>query len=157
MTHLNYAITWTWVVVQHTFFQSVLPKLVVSFFSILTWLILDWNEFIIWSIFLIYFIDLITGVWYALYSKDFQSRKLFAWCTKLLVYAIFMIIAVSVWNGLYIWNSLLSWIFGFILVTDSISIVENLEKLWYNTPFVLKKYLKDYQETLKNNKLDNEK
>jgi hypothetical protein len=27
----------------------------------------------------------------------------------------------------------------------------------YNTPFILKKYLKDYQETLKNNKKDDEK
>jgi phage-related holin len=79
------------------------------------------------------------------------------WCTKLLVYGIFMTIAVTIWQTLHIWNSLLSWIFWFILVTDSISIIENLEKMGYNTPFILKKYLKDYQETLKNNKKDDEK
>ena len=157
MAHIDMALTWTWQVIQHTFFQDTLSKLVVSFFSILIWLILDWNEFIIWAIFLIYCIDLVTGVSCAIIKKNFQSREFFKWLTKLLTYWIFMVIAVSVWKSLYIWNSLLSWVFGFILITDSISILENLEKIWFNTPYWLKFFLKDYQEKLKNNKKDDEK
>ena len=157
MAHIDGVVTWTWTVIQHTFFQNWLVKLTTSFFTILLWLITNWNEFIIWSIFLIYFIDLFTWVWCAIYNRNFQSRKFFMWCTKLLVYWIFMVIGVTVWQTLHIWNALLSSIFWFILVTDSISIIENLEKLWYNTPFVLKKYLKDYQNILKHNKKDDEK
>lgn len=157
MSHIDWAITWTWIIIQHTFLQNTLPKLIASFFSILLGLITNWNEFIIWCIFLIYFIDFFTGVWCALYNKEFQSRKFFMWCTKLLVYAIFMVIWVSVWQSLNLWNALLSWIFGFILITDSISILENLEKMWFTTPTWLKKYLKDYQDILKHNKKDDEK
>lgn len=157
MAHLSWALTETTTIVQHTFFQDTLYKLIASFFSILFWLIFDWNEFIIWAIFLIYSIDLFTGVACAVIKKNFQSREFFKWLTKLLTYWIFMVIAVSVGKALFIWNSLLSWVFGFILITDSISILENLEKMGYNTPYWLKYFLKDYQEKLKSNKKENEK
>ena len=138
------AVIWTWTVIKNTFIVDILHKFTVSFFTILFWLIVHWNWFIIWSILLIYFIDLVTWTTMAIKNREFESRKFFMWCTKLLTYWIFMVIAVTVWQVLYVWNILLSWVFWFILVTDSISILENLEKLWYNTPTWLKKYLKVY-------------
>jgi phage-related holin len=146
MAHLDSVIIWTWALIKSTFSWNLFTKFSISFITMLIWFITEWNWFIIWCIFMIYLIDLFTWVWKALYLWEFESRKFFMWCTKLLIYWIFMVISVSVWQVLFIWNSLLSWVFWFILITDSISILENLELLWYNTPTWLKKYLKVYND-----------
>ena len=134
MSHLEQVVTGTWIIVKTTFTTNIL--------------IIDWNETIIWLIIIIYGIDFITWTWSALYQKIFESRKFFMWATKLLIYGIFMVIWVSLWEVLHLWNFFLSWIFAFILITDSSSILENLEKLGYHTPLFLRKYLKEAQKNL---------
>lgn len=148
MSHIEAVGTGTVHIIKHTFFDNIMVKSVATFFTTVYWLIVTWNETIIWLIFLLYFIDLFTGVASALYKKEFESRKFFMWCTKLLIYWIFAVIGISLWQVLWMWNFFLTWILAFIIITDSSSILENLEKLWYTTPLFLRKYLKVAQKNL---------
>ena len=148
MSHLEQVVTGTWIIVKTTFTTNIYTKTIATFFATLLGLIIDWNETIIWLIIIIYGIDFITWTWSALYQKIFESRKFFMWATKLLIYGIFMVIWVSLWEVLHLGNFFLSWIFAFILITDSSSILENLEKLGYHTPLFLRKYLKEAQKNL---------
>lgn len=148
MSHLEQVIVWTGAIVKATFTTNILPKVIATFFATIYWLIVHWNETIIWMIILIYFIDFFTWTLCALKLRSFESRRFFLWCTKLLVYWVFMVIGVSMWEVLNLWNFFLSWVFAFILITDSSSTIENLDRLWYNTPLFLKKYLKTAQANL---------
>lgn len=148
MSHTEAVIAWTWAIIKNTFATNLISKWIASFFTVLYGIIVNWNETIVWLIFLLYFIDLLTWVASAIYKREFESRKFFMWCTKLLVYGIFASIWVALGQTLWLGNIFLSGIFSFILITDSISILENLDKLWYATPVFLKKYLKVAQENL---------
>lgn len=156
MSHSEAVITWTWAIIKATFATNLIPKWIASFFTVLYGIIVNWNETIVWLIFLLYFIDLFTWVASAIYRREFESRKFFMGCTKLLVYGIFAAIGVALGQTLGLGNVFLSGIFSFILITDSISILENLDKLWYATPVFLKKYLKVAQENLEKKYLPNE-
>lgn len=84
----------------------------------------------------------------ALKRREFQSGKFFKGATKLLVYGVFLWVAVSldkaVGNGNYF-----SWAMMFyIVVTDSISIIENLDALGYETPDWIRRYLLDAKKKL---------
>lgn len=148
MSHIELVVTGTWAIITKTFATNLIPKAVTSFFTVFYGLIVTGNETIIGAIFLLYFIDLFTWVSAALYNREWESRKFFMWCTKLLIYWIFAAIWVSLWEALYLWNFFLSGIFAFIVITDSSSILENLEKLWYHTPIFISKYLKVAQKNL---------
>lgn len=148
MSHAEQVVTTTAAIITKTFSINLIPKAVTSFFTVLLWIVTEGNETIIGLIFLLYFIDLITGVAAAIFRRDFQSRKFFMGATKLLVYGAFAAIGVSLWQVLHLGNFFLAWIFAFIIITDSSSILENLEKLWYNTPIFLSKYLKVAQKNL---------
>lgn len=148
MSHIEQVATWTIAIIKNTFTINIIQKTIATFFTTLYWLIVHWNETIIWMILLIYFIDFFSWTISALIRKEFESRKFFMWCTKLLIYWIFMVIWVSIWEVLNLWNFFLSGVFAFILITDSSSILENLEKLWYTTPIFLTKYLKKAKENL---------
>jgi len=157
MSHVEAVMAWTGAIIKTTFATNIIPKVITSFFTVLYWIIVNWNETIVWLIFLLYWIDLLTWVASALYRREFESRKFFMWCTKLLVYGIFASIWVALWQTLWMWNVFLSGIFSFILITDSISILENLDKLWYATPVFLNRYLRVAKENLERKYLTEEK
>lgn len=89
-----------------------------------------------------FLIDLVTGMLAAMKTKDFQSAKFFKGCTKLMVYAIFIMLAIGTdyivsFHVLGMSESIrvfLSITFSFIILTDVFSVFENLEKLGYTTP-----------------------
>lgn len=148
MSHIELVATWTWAVIAKTFATKVWIKSIAAFFLALSSLILNENEMIIWIIFLLYVIDLFLWVAWAIYNKDFSARKFFMWATKFLAYGVFMVIWVALWQALNMWNFFLSWIMAFCVITDSASILENLDKLGYNTPMFLKKYIISAKEEL---------
>lgn len=148
MSHVEVVKETAFHVTEIVFTDNVVIKSIVSFFATIYSLIASGNETIIGMVILLYSIDLVLWVWKALHNKKFESRKFFMGATKLLVYGIFMVVAVSLGESLALGNLFLSWIFAFIIVTDSSSILENLEELWYKTPMALRKYLKVVEKQL---------
>jgi len=90
----------------------------------------------------VFLVDLITGVAAAIRAGEFQSAKFFKGCTKLIVYAVFILLAVGTdftvshhILGMDVSTRIfLSVTFSFIILTDVFSVFENLEKLGYSTP-----------------------
>jgi len=105
------------------------------------------NQAIIHVIILLFFIDLITGTIKSWNKSEISSKEFFKGCTKLFVYLVFLFIASSV--DLVINAGItLRLMSAFIIITDSISILENFEELGYNTPMFLKKRLKVYKRKI---------
>lgn len=101
------------------------------------------NEQIVTAIFTLYVIDLITGALKALKRREFQSGKFFKGATKLLVYGVFLWVAVAIDTAIGYGRSF-SWAMMFyIVLTDAISIIENLDALGFETPDWIRRYLLD--------------
>jgi toxin secretion/phage lysis holin len=101
----------------------------------------DGNDKIIAAVFILYLVDLVTGTLKAMKRRELQSGKFFTGATKLLVYGIFLLIAGSIDQAIGAGNVARWVMFVFIITTDGLSILENLEALGVNTPIFLKKYL----------------
>ncbi len=96
----------------------------------------------------LYAIDFATGAAKALKRREFQSGKFFKGATKLLVYGIFLWVAVSIDTAIGKGN-VFSWAMMFyIVVTDSVSIIENLDALGYQTPSWIRTYLLDAKKKM---------
>ena len=91
---------------------------------------------------LLFTLDLLTGTLAAIKNNKFQSREFFKGCTKMLVYAIFIMLAIGTDYCVSIhllgmqetMHVFLSVTFSFIILTDVFSVFENLEALGYMTP-----------------------
>lgn len=80
--------------------------------------------------------------------REFQSGKFFKGATKLLVYGVFLWVAVSLDKAVG-HGAAFSWAMMFyIIVTDSVSIIENLDALGYQTPNWIRKYLLDAKKKM---------
>lgn len=134
--------------VKNTFIDWFTIKAITWIFWWIIWLITDWHEILILMIFILYFVDLITWVIKAVKNKDFQSAKFFVWATKILAYGIFAFIWVSLDQALHTWSLFLWTVFAFIVLTDAISILENLTELGYKTPVFLVSFLKVYKKKM---------
>ena len=99
-------------------------------------------------IFILYFIDLSTWVFKAIKKKNFQSAKFFIWASKILIYGIFALIWVSLDQALHTWSLFLWTVFAFIVLTDAISILENLTELGYKTPVFIVRFLEAYRNKM---------
>lgn len=100
------------------------------------------------AIFTLYLIDLVTGALKALKHEEFQSGKFFKGATKLLVYGIFLWIAASIDKAIDHGNAFAWAMMFYIIVTDSVSIIENLDALGYETPNWIRKYLLDAKKKM---------
>lgn len=120
-------------------------------FWLIPWLISTicwWHQQLINIMLALFFFDLITWLAYAIKSRMFSSNKFIKWAFKLATYWIILIIWLWLDLVFHTWEFMIWIMFSFIILTDSISIVENLHKLWFNTPYFLIKYMEAAQEKL---------
>jgi len=134
-----------------TFFDSAPVKLIIACFASIISLITNWNRDLIFLMFLFYFIDLITWSILATKKWEFNSSRFFVGVTKIIVYMIYLTIAVSTdmiihFNWIFLYAVL-----SMILVTDSISILENLKWIWYKVPIWYLNNLKEILNKITNN------
>ena len=155
MSNIESVAIWTGTVVAKVFATNIWLKSYTWLFAWMLWMIINGNEMLIFMIIILYMIDFVLWVISALYNRVFSSARFFMWATKLLVYWVFMVVWVSLWEALWLWNFFLSGIMAFCVITDSVSILENLEHLWFNTPMFLKKYLLAAQDNLEKKYMNN--
>ena len=110
--------------------------------------LIQWNELLIMLMFILYSLDLVIWVFRALVFREFHLDKFFRWASKIIIYWVFLIIWISIDESLPVWQVFTSAIFAFILITDSLSILKNLNKLGYKTPIFIEKYLLHYKKKL---------
>lgn len=90
----------------------------------------------------LYVVDFSTGILKTLKSRDFSSRKFFRGATKLVVYGICLLVAHALDMALHTSDIWMSFMLAYVIVNDSISILENLEELSPgSTPKFLAQYL----------------
>lgn len=155
--HIWPAITWFVEYSDKTFGDFFIYKFI---FAGILWLLASWIT-IHWTlvdVFITLFIlDLITWVIKASWFRIMNSRAFFKWCTKLLVYGLFIIlweaIDVTFINlsdemfieslfGITIPSHLfLTWVLSYIIYTDFVSILENIEALWFHQVRPIKSFL----------------
>lgn len=138
------------------FTQNLFVKFITSSVLIVFWMFYNWNEDIIKWILIIYFLDMIFWVARAIKLKQFSSKEFFKWICKIIVYFTLMAIGSLLDKVLNLWCLVLTSVFSFLIITDSISILENLQLLWFNVPTFLVKYLKVTRENLEKRFLKNE-
>ena len=148
MAHME--TTWTAInsCIKNTFLDWFIFKAIAWTFWWIIWLITDWHEILILMIFILYFIDLLTWVFKVVKKRSFKSAKFFIWASKILIYGIFALIWVSLDQSLHTWSLFLWTVFAFIVLTDAISILENLTELGYKTPVFLVSFLKVYKNKM---------
>ena len=134
--------------VKHTFLDNIWFKVIAWTFWWVIWLITDWHEILILMIFFLYFIDLLTWIFKTIKRKNFQSAKFFIGASKILIYGIFALIWVSLDQALHTWSLFLWTVFAFIVLTDAISILENLTELGYKTPVFIVRFLEAYRNKM---------
>lgn len=115
-------------------------------------LIFDWNEIIIFLLLLLFFIDLLTGLWKYAKLKQISSKGFSKWLGKLASYGIFIIIGVTFDEILGTWQFWLYTMFFFTGATETISIFENLEAVGIDTPTGFKKFLNERKGNIFNKK-----
>lgn len=98
------------------------------------------------AILALYFIDFLTWFVLALRDRTVSSFKFFRGALKLGVYMILLFIAKVFDNTFHLPDIFIGFMYAFIIGTDSISILENLSKLWFNVPIRLVKYLEVFIE-----------
>lgn len=103
--------------------------------------IFNWHQELVWMVICLYSIDFIVWVCHALHQWEFNLTKLMKGAIKLLVYLALLSVAVSIDKVLHTWEVLIWMMFSFIILTDSISIIDKLNKLWFDVPIFLIKYL----------------
>ena len=106
------------------------------------------NFIIVGTVFVLVVIDLITGVSVAIKKKTPSSRGFFRSATKLMVYFIMLLTARMVDAHLPVpFASVI--MDSFLVVTEGISILENIYLLGFSVPTVLVKKLKVYIDNQK--------
>lgn len=148
---INISQTATWIILN-TFTKNVWIKSIWAIFTIFINKLFIWQEFFIFLMFLMYLIDFL--VWLALAFKltRFNLSKFFFWSSKILIYWIYLVMWLAIWEILHLWNSFTMAIIWFTVIRDSISILEKLDTFWYDTPIFLKKHLISYKNKLENGK-----
>lgn len=122
-----------------------------AFFSLLD-LAVHTHWALISAFFVCFFIDLITGMFKAFYFNIFSSRAFFKWASKLLVYGIFIAVFESIDIATWI-DIFLPLILGFIIYTDAVSILENLEQVGVTSARPLRKILQMHRNKFIQDKL----
>lgn len=87
------------------------------------------NEQLLVVVAFIYIADMVCGVLRALKLKQFSSKQFIKGIFKAFVYAILIVIGVSLDKVLHTGSLITGMTFAFIIITDSISIIENLHLL----------------------------
>lgn len=148
MAHIEQGITWVAPTLKDTFTENVLHKFIWWWIIWTLNTIFDGNEVLITWIIFLYLLDLVLWISKSIKVWDFESSKAFKWATKILIYFIFLYMAVILDEWLHTGNFLLSTMFSFIVLSETTSILENLEVLWYKTPMFLKKHLRIHREKI---------
>lgn len=131
-----------------SFFESSFLKTIIASVSGVIGLLVDGNDKVITIILIVYLIDLITGVIKSIKQQDFSSRKFFYAAVKLLVYGVMGVIGVGLDKVFFSGSMFLSFFFAYILVTDTISVLENLDQLGFDVPVFFVKFLRVRKERL---------
>jgi toxin secretion/phage lysis holin len=104
------------------------------------------NNFeILGIVYLLILIDTITGVWYAIKAKEISSRGFYRVAIKCLVYFMMIIVSrlVDKTTPIIYASTLMD---SFLVLTEAISILENISKLGFPVPTTLVKLLKTYYD-----------
>lgn len=138
----------TWDGLTHTIYKLLDHFYLKVFFSYLA-LFLSWmfngKTEIIYIILILFIIDAISGTFAALKNKEFSSRGIFRTPIKFLVY--FSMLGVSRLADRVLPVPILSPVMDtFLVITESVSILENVYKLGFPVPLFLVKKLKAYTE-----------
>jgi len=135
-----------------TFATDIQIKGIWTIFTLFFTTLIGWNELAIFIIFLWYFIDFTLWLVIAFKEIEFELSKFFKWASKILIYWIFLVIWLSLDTTLHTWSFFMSTMFAFITISDSISILRKIHKLWYSTPVFIEKYLLSYKKNLEDGK-----
>lgn len=92
-------------------------------------------------IILAFLIDFILGLAVAFDTKSFASWKFFKGAMKLGVYGILVLIGYGLDMVAHTGETFMTFMFAFIILRDTSSMLEKLHLLGYNVPFFLIKYL----------------
>lgn len=131
-----------------SFFESAFLKTIIASLAGVVGLLLDGNEKVITLILVVYLVDVVTGVIKSIKQRDFSSRKFFYAAVKLVVYGIMGVIGVGLDRVFFSGSMFLSFFFAYILVTDAISVLENLDQLGFDVPVFFVKFLRVRKERL---------
>ncbi len=104
------------------------------------------DKHLLMIIVVIYVADMVTGSTKALMVHNFSSRRFFRWLLKLGVYWILLLVAFGLDAVILDQHIFTSITIAFIVINDAVSILENLNELWFQTPLFLQKFLKNYSE-----------
>lgn len=129
-------------IIEHNTIAKVILRLPLFVFNYVYWscefVVLEW-------IFALYCIDFITWFIVAMKNRNVSSFRFLKGALKLAVYLVLIFIAIMADNLIsFAPNVFLPFMYAFIIGTDSISILENLSKLWFNVPIKFVKYLEVY-------------
>lgn len=125
-----------------TLTENVFTKLIVGSIAFTFGTIYEEFTLPLGSIIVLYFVDFFLGILCALKKRDFESKRFFSGGVKGFVYMLLMYICFSVDQTLHTGTGFTWFIITFMVLRDSISILENLEFLGIKTPIGLTKYLK---------------
>ncbi len=120
-------------------------KWLMSFIFLLFSWIFNGSAEILATIYILILLDTITGLRIASIKKEVSSHKFFRVATKCLVYFIMLIIGRLVDKHVPI-KFAAPIMDSFLVITESISILENFSKLGYPVPTMLVNKLKSYYE-----------
>jgi len=140
MTHIEQTYCTSKIVLMDTLCHSLLAKFVLWW--VMSILSLAFNDHLIYIqiFFLIFFLDLITWILKSLQFWIFSSRAFFKWCLKLWVYWILILLFewLDIVMNVHIFMPVM---IGFIVFRDAISVLENLEAMWFTFIRPLRKFL----------------
>lgn len=100
------------------------------------------NQEIIKILLAVYAIDAVCGVARAVRARQFSSNRLIRGAFKLAVYFTLVFLGAALDRALHTGQVITHLMFAYIIVTDSISILENLHLMGFNVPDGLVKFLR---------------
>ena len=147
-------LTWTvqsltWQILQ----ENTFLKLWMWFFLYFVERFIIPDKHLLALIILVYIVDMFTGSVKALSVHNFSSRRFFRGLMKLWVYGILMVLAFGLDAVILDQHIFTNLMIAFIVINDAISILENLNELWFQTPLFLQQFLKSYSERFITSKL----
>ena len=129
--------------VKTTFAESFAAKGLAAIITAVFGVVLNLYAAQLFLMLVMYSFDLITGIWYSIQTRQFESNKFRHGLIKLLVYGILICIAISI-DSVVSENSVwflhldthvfLEMTFVFLIMSDAFSTLENLENLGFDTP-----------------------
>jgi len=105
----------------------------------------DYDFGILIVMFTLIMIDTITGVWYAIKTKTVKSRGFYRVAIKMTMYFIMLLVA-SIVDKFIPLNIAFKMLQSFLVITEAISIFENIGKLGFPVPTVLLSKLADFKD-----------